>query len=168
MLDVFRGEGDQKVDGKGRVSIPAHFRRVIERGDPEFTEGLRPNFIVVYGDANQRWLECYTIRAMQSIDRRITKLAKGSKPRKALERKYFRHAQPAQLDDEGRVVIPSNLRDKLSFNDRAYFMAAGDHFKLWNYTTYQAEEGDDIDAWLDEQGPDFDLDSLLPELEDEE
>lgn len=168
MLDVFRGEGDQKVDAKGRVSIPAHFRRVIERGDPDFEVGLRPNFIIVYGDANQRWLEFYTIAAMRSIDRRITKLAKGSIPRKALERKFFQHAQPAQLDDEGRVVLTANLRDKLGFNERAYFMAAGDHFKLWKLETYRAEEGDGIDAWLDEQGPDFDLDSLLPDLEEEE
>lgn len=167
MLEVFRGEGDQKVDQKGRVSIPAHFRRVIERGDPDFEAGQRPNFIIVYGDQTQRWLECYTLSAMRSIDRRITKLAKGSVPRKALERKFFQHAVPAQLDDEGRVVLPANLREKLGLNDRAYFMAAGDHFKLWNLDTYRAEEADGIDAWVAEQGPDFDIDSLLPELEDE-
>ena len=46
----FRGEGHHKVDGKGRVSIPASFRRVLESGDPDWTDGLNPNLVIVYGD----------------------------------------------------------------------------------------------------------------------
>ncbi len=34
MAESFRGEVNQKVDGKARVSIPAAFRRVLESGDP--------------------------------------------------------------------------------------------------------------------------------------
>ena len=46
MARRFRGEIVQKVDGKGRVSIPAAFRRVLEQGDPEWTEGLRPELVL--------------------------------------------------------------------------------------------------------------------------
>ena len=49
MTDRFRGEGIHKVDGKGRVSIPVLFRRVLESGDPDWTEGLNPNAVIVYG-----------------------------------------------------------------------------------------------------------------------
>ena len=49
MTRRFRGESIHKVDGKGRGSIPAAFRRVLEEFDPEWTLGLNPNLIIVYG-----------------------------------------------------------------------------------------------------------------------
>ena len=45
----FRGEAENKVDSKGRVSIPAPFRRVLEEGDPDWSNGVNPNFVIVYG-----------------------------------------------------------------------------------------------------------------------
>ena len=39
----FRGEAENKVDNKGRVSIPAAFRRILEEGDPDWSSGLHPN-----------------------------------------------------------------------------------------------------------------------------
>ncbi|MGB5868767.1 MAG: hypothetical protein WBH04_01090, partial [Albidovulum sp.] len=53
----FRGSDTYKVDAKGRVSIPAPFRRVIESSDPDWKEGLRPNIVIVYGGKHQDWLE---------------------------------------------------------------------------------------------------------------
>ena len=61
MARRFRGESHHKVDAKGRVSIPASFRRVIEQGDPNFIEGLNPELVIVYGDHRRNYLECYTI-----------------------------------------------------------------------------------------------------------
>ena len=43
----FRGESIHKVDGKGRVSIPAAFRRVLEEHDPDYALGLNPNLIII-------------------------------------------------------------------------------------------------------------------------
>ena len=53
----FRGEGLKKVDSKGRVSIPARFRRVIESCDPGWTDGLQPELVIVYGDNRKNFLE---------------------------------------------------------------------------------------------------------------
>ena len=64
MARRFRGESDHKVDSKGRVSIPASFRRVIESCDPEWTEGLLPRLIIVYGGITRDHLEGFTIEAM--------------------------------------------------------------------------------------------------------
>ena len=52
----FRGESIHKVDGKGRVSIPAAFRRVLEENDPDYALGLNPNLIIVYGNINRKFL----------------------------------------------------------------------------------------------------------------
>ena len=47
MARRFRGESLHKVDGKGRVSIPALFRRVIEVCDPNWHEKLPPELVIV-------------------------------------------------------------------------------------------------------------------------
>ena len=64
MIRRFRGESLHKVDAKGRVSVPAAFRRVLEEGDPDFTGGSYPNFVVVYGGVRGNCLEGYTISAI--------------------------------------------------------------------------------------------------------
>ena len=68
MANRFRGEGIHKVDGKGRVSIPALFRRVLEDCDPEWKEGLNPNLVIVYGGESQKYLEIYTQESINEVD----------------------------------------------------------------------------------------------------
>ena len=77
----FYGEITQKVDGKGRVSIPADFRRVLELGDPDWTPGNRPKVRVVWGDPRRKYLECYTISAIRRVEAGILKLPAGSQKR---------------------------------------------------------------------------------------
>ena len=84
MARVFRGEGLHKVDAKGRVSIPALFRRVLEAGDPDWTEGLTPNMVIVYGDHRRKYLECYTMEAMDEVDRQIARMPRGSLDRRVM------------------------------------------------------------------------------------
>jgi MraZ protein len=52
----FYGEFTQKIDGKGRVSIPVDFRRALEQGDPDWAPGGRPRVRIVYGDPRRRFL----------------------------------------------------------------------------------------------------------------
>ena len=169
MVEVFRGEADQKVDQKGRVYVPNFFRRVIERGDPECGEGERPSLVLVYGTEKQKQLKCFTIRGIRSIDRRIRKMKKGSVERRAMEKIYNGLAQPVQLDDEGRITLPQKLRDKLDLNGRAYMIANSDHFELWKPETYTGGPASkEVDDWIEAQGEDFDPDSVLPDDDDDE
>ena len=98
----FRGEGLHKVDSKGRVSIPALFRRVIESCDPNWKEGLRPELIIVYGDERRKFIECYTIEAIEEVDSKIDNLPRGSLERKTLERLFHGQSIPTSIDETGR------------------------------------------------------------------
>ena len=163
MARRFRGEFHQKVDAKGRVSIPAPFRRVIEACDPDWTEGLRPNLVIVYGDHRRKYLECFTIEAIDDIDARIDAMPRGSIERKMLERLFHGQSLPTQVDEDGRIVLPQKLRGKIDLGDEAFFIASGDRFLIWKPDTYVAEEASAADAWLEAQGADFDPMSLLPD-----
>lgn len=161
----FRGESRNKVDGKGRVSIPASFRRVLEAGDPDWTEGLNPNFVVVYGDHRRKYLECYTIQEIEAVEDRISDMPRGSQSRRILERLFSTQSVTTSVDETGRIVLPAKLREKIGLEDWAYFTSNVDTFQIWKPETYEAEELAKTEEFLDEMPEDFDPLSLLDETE---
>ena len=154
MVRRFRGESHHKVDAKGRVSIPASFRRVLESGDPNWTEGLFPELVIVYGDERRNQLECFTIDAIRDVERRIEKMPRGSKRRRALQRLYNTQSLLTSVDETGRLVLPAKLREKIVLDGTAFFAGNGDTFEIWKPETYEAE----MDAELEADG-DFDPDA---------
>ena len=161
MARRFRGESQHKVDAKGRVSIPALFRRVLEAGDPGWKDGLRPQLVIVYGDHRRKFLECYTIEAIDEVDDQIAAMPRGSMERRMLERLFHGQSYPTEVDGDGRLVLPQKLRDKIGLEKEAFFIASGDTFQIWKPETYDAEEIAKTEAWLDDQPEDFDPMSLL-------
>ena len=161
MARRFRGEGEQTVDSKGRVSVPALFRRVLEAGDPDWTDGLRPQLVIVYGDHRRKFLECYTIEAIDEVDGKIADLPRGSIERRMLERLFHGQSHPTEVDGDGRLVLPQKLREKIGLENEAFFIASGDTFQIWNPETYERDELAKTEAWLDDLPDDFDPLTLL-------
>ena len=152
----FRGESTHKVDGKGRVSIPASFRRVLEAGDPNWQPGGNPELVIVYGDHRRSYLECYTMEAIAEVDDKIDALPRGSMERKMLQRLYHGQSFHTNVDETGRLVLPAARRAKIGLEDEAFFIAAGDTFQIWKPETYDTEELSRTEAWLDDLPEDFD------------
>ncbi|MEL6608151.1 MAG: division/cell wall cluster transcriptional repressor MraZ [Pseudomonadota bacterium] len=161
MARRFRGESHHKVDTKGRVSIPASFRRVLETSDPNWTEGLSPELVIVYGDHRRKYLECYTMDAINEVDDKIDALPRGSIERKMLQRLFHGQSFPTTVDETGRLVLPAKLRAKIDLDKEAFFIAAGDTFQIWKPETYDAEELSKTEEFLDELPDDFDPLSFL-------
>jgi MraZ protein len=150
----FRGESDHKVDGKGRVSIPASFRRVIEACDPDWRDDVPPRLIIVYGDDKRTFLEGFTIEAMDEVDEKIARHPRGSAKRKAMERLYNAQSIETVVDDTGRIVLPAKLRDKIGLSAMAKFVASGDTFEIWEPDAYDASisgglEDEEFDPTVD-------------------
>ncbi|MBS0565485.1 MAG: division/cell wall cluster transcriptional repressor MraZ [Proteobacteria bacterium] len=164
MARRFRGSETFKVDAKGRVSIPAPFRRVIEASDPDWREGLRPNIIIVYGGDRQDWLEVYTMRAIEEIDEQIELMQRGSPERLMLEERMYGQSIETHIDDDGRLVLPQRLREKIGLISEAFFISAGDYFKIWRPEAYEARAGVRARKLADQYPEDFDPRSLLPPL----
>ena len=46
----------------------------------------------------------------------------------------------AEIDGDGRLVLPQKLREKIGLTDSAFFISAGDSLKVWNPAAYADEE----------------------------
>ncbi|MBO9411275.1 MULTISPECIES: division/cell wall cluster transcriptional repressor MraZ [unclassified Ruegeria] len=156
MARRFRGESHHKVDTKGRVSIPASFRRVLETSDPNWQPGDNPELVIVYGDHRRKYLECYTMEAIDEVDAKIDALPRGSMQRRMLQRMFHGLSHPTNVDETGRLVLPAKLRNKIDLEGEAFFIAAGDTFQIWKPETYEAEELAKAEEWLDDLPDDFD------------
>ncbi|KNG95640.1 hypothetical protein ATO11_00330 [Pseudaestuariivita atlantica] len=144
------------MDTKGRVSIPATYRRVLEASDPNWRDGDNPELVIVYGDHRKKHLDCYTIEAIEEVDAKIAAMPRGSKERKVLQRLFHGQSFPTNVDETGRLVLPAKLRQKIGLEGEAFFIAAGDTFQIWKPETYEAEELAATEDYLDELPDDFD------------
>ena len=138
------------------MSIPASFRRVLEAADPNWQSGDNPELVIVYGDHRRKYLECYTMEAIDEVDAKIDALPRGSMQRRMLQRLFHGQSFPTNVDETGRLVLPAKLRQKIDLENEAFFIAAGDTFQIWKPETYEAEELATTEEWLDDLPEDFD------------
>ncbi|WP_043871839.1 division/cell wall cluster transcriptional repressor MraZ [Celeribacter indicus] len=162
---MFIGEHTFKVDGKGRVSIPADFRRELELGDPLASETGRPRMVIVYGPEKQQHLTVYTYEGYKALAGDIARLPRGSQKRKIMERMILNRARPTEVDNDGRLVLPQMLRDKIGLENTAYFAGLGETFEIWKPEVHEAQDEALDDRIFEEFGEDFDPLSLLDDLE---
>ena len=94
---MFIGEHSHTIDTKGRLSIPAKYRR-------ELAEGV----IVTRGLDRCLWL--YSQREWASIAGRLAQLPISQKKSRAFARLMLAGAWDAELDAQGRVLVPEYLR----------------------------------------------------------
>jgi|TARA_B100001146_G_scaffold224065_1_gene240568 MraZ protein len=131
----FRGTDSVRIDGKGRMSIPARFRKVFDAGDPSFATSNtgRTQLVAVYGPDWWNWLELYTIEAIEEIDQQIDRLTRGSNKRRWLEQLMNGQSVDLEIDREGRLVLPQKLREKLGFDNgvETTFASHGDYMKVY-------------------------------------
>lgn len=167
MARRFRGESVNKVDQKGRVSIPAAFRRTLEEGDPDWSEGQSPNLVLIYGMPSGRCIEGYTIEGAARLDDRIARLPTYSPQRRALERLINTQSLYAQVDENGRIVLPQRLRETFGLEAEAYFAGMGEHFQIWAPEAYAADMAG-IDDWRAGLAADEDPFAMLDALDRED
>ena len=134
---AFRGETRHKIDQKGRVSVPADFRRGIIGGDPDYQAGSHASFTIVYGDSRQSCLKCYTEESIREIDEAIALMDLASEKRRFLEFFYQTKSFQAQLDPSGRFIMPTALKSKAGIGSEVWFAGTGASFEMWNPGDYE-------------------------------
>ncbi len=144
----FKGQFLQKVDSKGRMTLPADFRRVLENCDPEFQIDQVAQTILVYGDKRRPFFEGYSILSIAMVDEKISQMKTGSREQRAMERMFSGQAVHVYITESGQFVLTNKLREKLGITNEAFFTATGDTFQIWRPETF-AEHEIDIEDLLD-------------------
>ena len=73
------------------------------------------------------------------MDSKIDDLPRGSLERKTLERFFHGQSIPTSIDETGRLVLSSKLRERFAIGKEAYFIAAGDTFQIWSPQMFEAD-----------------------------
>jgi MraZ protein len=120
-----------KVDRKGRVSVPATFRAILAE--------QRSPTVVVFRAFRVPALEAGGEQRMQEIDARLQGLDEYSDDFLSL-RSLFADAHQLTLDPEGRILLPQQLLDHANITDAATFAGLGRSFQIWEPGAFEERQ----------------------------
>ncbi len=112
-----------KIDSKGRVSVPAQFRSSLVNRD--FSG------VVVYESFVNECIEGCDIERIKKISESIDSLDPFSEDRDALATALLGGSVQLAIDADGRVILPENLLKKAKIKDSAVFVGKGATFEIW-------------------------------------
>lgn len=127
---MFIGEYQHSLDGKGRLIIPSKFRDYLGL---EFvmTKGL-DNCLFVYPKSEWNVLE-----------NKLKTLPLTNKDARAFIRFFFAGATECTLDKQGRVLIPSNLREHSMLGKEAVIIGVATRMEIWSKEEWKKYNEDD-------------------------
>lgn len=127
---MFRGIFDHNIDGKGRVSIPAKFREILKReyGSDQLIITIIDNCLVAYPLAE--W---------QVFEEKMKDFSQFKKQAKSFLRYFYSGAMECAIDDHGRILIPSQFREKTRLEKEIVFVGVMNRFEIWNKGVWEAE-----------------------------
>lgn len=127
-MDRFVSTFENKIDSKGRVSVPASFRAVLER---DAYRGEAAGGIYCYPSLDAPALDAGGERLAQKIDGLLAGLPDYSDERDELSVALYGDVQVLTIDGDGRVVLPRDLRVHAGIDARVTFVGLGDKFQIW-------------------------------------
>lgn len=122
---MFRGAHYHSVDEKGRVIIPLRFR--TELGNTfVITKGM-DHCLFVFREDDFSEME-KKLQAQPALDRHTIRL----------QRWFSAEALETQVDNQGRVAIPSNLREFAGIEEDVAIVGAGSRIEIWSRKGWDA------------------------------
>ncbi len=121
-----------KVDAKGRISIPARFRQVVAEGD-------FPG-VVIFPSFTAPCLEGVSMQRMEELAEMIdAEFDPFDETYGAFAHSILADAYELTFDGDGRVLFPEELLDHANIGDHATFVGLGKRFQIWEPTVYARE-----------------------------
>ncbi len=132
-MPLLVGKHVNKIDRKGRVSVPKPFRAGLEAAEPdsEFT-GVYA-FPLFKAPAIEVCGEAFMSRIADSVD----DLEMFSDEQDDISSVILESAHPLPFDTEGRVVLPAELLEHAGISGEAIFVGRGKRFQVWDPDTYR-------------------------------
>jgi MraZ protein len=116
---VFKGTYHHRIDAKGRLPVPAAFRRAL--GEPD-------SVVVTQLD---QCLAVYALSEWATLEGQLAALPAFSKPVKALTRLLASRAAECEIDVQGRILLPPALRVAVGLARDAVVIGVLGRFEVW-------------------------------------
>ena len=127
---MFRGNAPARIDDKGRLKVPNAFRTLLEgkHGRELFITSVTGEYVRIY--PMPVWLE---------IEEKLGAMPSTNPSRlRFLDRvNYF--GQVAELDTQGRVIIPVRLRDAATMAGDVDVLGQYNYLDVWNHDRFLAK-----------------------------
>jgi MraZ protein len=121
---MFMGEFQHTIDEKGRMIIPAKFR-----------EELGPTFIVTRG--LDQCLFVYPLAEWAVLEQKLKALPLMKADARAFTRFFFSGAVECELDKQGRINIPANLREHAKLEKECVVIGVSNRVEVWAKETWE-------------------------------
>lgn len=123
MRDSWTGRFEVKLDGKGRLSFPGHYRHSLNDATLVLTNSQHQG---------KRLLDIYFMKEWDELKLRMSKLSQLNPKVAAFQRFYIAGGLEAQSDKQGRFLIPKSLREFAEFDGEVVLVGLGHKMELWN------------------------------------
>lgn len=127
---MFRGRYEHNLDEKGRVQLPAAYKRELKRIETEI--------LVLTTHISSPCLVAYPLVEWERFEERLAQLPQFEPSVTALRRLYVGSAIECAIDKQGRLLIPPTLREYAALERDAFWVGAMRTFELWSKTNWQA------------------------------
>jgi MraZ protein len=132
-MSVFLSSYLNKVDKKGRVSVPAQFRTVLAK---QSLEGSATG-LVVFRSLKFSALEACSPEHMEKLAADLEQMDISPDERELYEMTIFGDSVQLQIDGDGRILLPQNLLDYAGITEQASFVGIRKTFQIWEPNAYQ-------------------------------
>ncbi|MBX7138607.1 MAG: division/cell wall cluster transcriptional repressor MraZ [Oligoflexia bacterium] len=122
----FRGNFSHALDEKGRVSLPAEFRRILSDHSEEAV------VITNYISDGARCIEGFGVKTWQDFEQKLRQKSRFSPKLQKLENFYLSRAAECALDGSGRILIPAHLKTYAGIERDVTFTSSIHGFRIWD------------------------------------
>ena len=137
-MSDFMGEYDHSVDEKGRINVPAKFRKVLP-------EEYKDTFVVTL------WFEgCiagYGIDEWERVKAKLRGLSPMQRRTRQIIRLIVSRAVEVTVDKQGRITLPKTMLEKAQVKDRVKMIGVLERFEIWNPQEYDRSIADSEDIF---------------------
>jgi MraZ protein len=121
---VLRGSTSARIDDKGRLKVPNAFRRLVEErhGRELFLTSLTGEYVRIY--PMPVWLE---------LEQKLAAMPSTHPARQRFLDRINYFGSDAELDSQGRVIIPQRLREAATMTGDVDVLGQVNYLEVWNH-----------------------------------
>ena len=138
---MLNGVSKLNLDAKGRLAIPSRYRERL-------MEDCNGRLVVTLDQ--ERRMVIYPYNDWKEVEAKLVKLS-ISKAAVKLKRLILGHAEDCDMDKNGRINLPSYLREKNNLTKQIVLVGIGNKFEVWNEESWTDEWDDEEELELPEE-----------------